>query len=149
MLKIRRPLGRLIFNMGIAIPGKTVFPIETAPKTHVYEAYIMLVISSVIENVAEAKLVANYSLSHLLHVTVIVPYGAFNDQFSETEMVPFSGNLSHWLHWNFSVQQSPVQPVTTFSLKLQHFYFILYMYFIQYRDVFISVLAVYWVVNEK
>ena len=33
MLKIRRPLGRLIFNMGIAIPGKTVFLIETAPCT--------------------------------------------------------------------------------------------------------------------
>ena len=31
MLKIRRPLGRLIFNMGIAIPGKTVVLIETAP----------------------------------------------------------------------------------------------------------------------
>ena len=31
MLKIRRPLGRFIFNMGIAIPGKTVFLIETAP----------------------------------------------------------------------------------------------------------------------
>ena len=31
MLKIRRPLGCLIFNMGIAIPGKTVFLIETAP----------------------------------------------------------------------------------------------------------------------
>ena len=31
MLKIRRPLGRLIFNMGIAIPGKTVFLIETVP----------------------------------------------------------------------------------------------------------------------
>ena len=31
MLKIRRPLGRLIFNMGIAIPSKTVFLIETAP----------------------------------------------------------------------------------------------------------------------
>ena len=31
MLKIRRPLGRLIFNMGIAIPGKTVFLSETAP----------------------------------------------------------------------------------------------------------------------
>ena len=31
VLKIRRPLGRLIFNMGIAIPGKTVFLIETAP----------------------------------------------------------------------------------------------------------------------
>ena len=34
MLKIRRPLGRLIFNMGIAIPGKTVFLIETAPWPH-------------------------------------------------------------------------------------------------------------------
>ena len=32
MLKIRRPLGRLIFNMGIAIPGKTVFLIETPPR---------------------------------------------------------------------------------------------------------------------
>ena len=34
MLKIRRPLGRLIFNMGIAIPGKTVFLIETAPRSY-------------------------------------------------------------------------------------------------------------------
>ena len=33
MLKIRRPFGRLIFNMGIAIPGKTVFLIETAPRS--------------------------------------------------------------------------------------------------------------------
>ena len=37
MLKIRRPLGRLIFNMGIAIPGKTVFLIETAPRMTWYE----------------------------------------------------------------------------------------------------------------
>ena len=36
MLKIRRPLGRLIFNMGIAIPGKTVFLIETAPGSLCY-----------------------------------------------------------------------------------------------------------------
>ena len=40
MLKIRRPLGRLIFNMGIAIPGKTVFLIETAPRSFVPEAAI-------------------------------------------------------------------------------------------------------------
>ena len=38
MLKIRRPLGRLIFNMGIAIPGKTVFLIETAPRYFVLYA---------------------------------------------------------------------------------------------------------------
>ena len=40
MLKIRRPLGRLIFNMGIAIPGKTVFLIETAPWWFVCKNYI-------------------------------------------------------------------------------------------------------------
>ena len=39
MLKIRRPLGRLIFNMGIAIPGKTVFLIETAPWCWNYVLY--------------------------------------------------------------------------------------------------------------
>ena len=33
MLKIRRPTGRLIFNMGITIPGKTVFYIETGPRS--------------------------------------------------------------------------------------------------------------------
>ena len=38
MLKIRRPLGRLIFNMGIAIPGKTVFLIETAPWSLFYQS---------------------------------------------------------------------------------------------------------------
>ena len=46
MLKIRRPLGRLIFNMGIAIPGKTVFLIETAPRllwrTHVSAGFAEL-----------------------------------------------------------------------------------------------------------
>ena len=59
MLKIRRPLGRLIFNMGIAIAGKTVFLIETAPRSlptnsclsysishclssYMYDAYVFL-----------------------------------------------------------------------------------------------------------
>ena len=37
MLKIRRPSGRLIFNTGIVIPGKTVFLIETAPWKTSYE----------------------------------------------------------------------------------------------------------------
>ena len=38
MLKIRRPTGRLIFNMGIPIPGKTVFYIETGPGCLLREA---------------------------------------------------------------------------------------------------------------
>ena len=45
MLKIRRPLGRLIFNMGIAIPGKTVFLIETAPWSYldnIFEYWITM-----------------------------------------------------------------------------------------------------------
>ena len=42
MLKIRRPLGRLIFNMGIAIHGKTVFLIETAPRLVVYHSHALL-----------------------------------------------------------------------------------------------------------
>ena len=42
MLKIRRPLGRLIFNMGIAIPDKTVFLIETAPRgMSEYEDFVL------------------------------------------------------------------------------------------------------------
>ena len=43
MLKIRRPLGRLIFNMGIAIPGKTVFLIETAPRLLRYACLLLLI----------------------------------------------------------------------------------------------------------
>ena len=46
MLKIRRPLGRLIFNMGIAIPGKTVFLIETAPWWHQAIAWINVNLSA-------------------------------------------------------------------------------------------------------
>ena len=42
MLKIRRPLGRLIFNMGIAIPGKTVFLIETAPRLWLCTCLLLL-----------------------------------------------------------------------------------------------------------
>ena len=45
MLKIRRPLGRLIFNMGIAIPGKTVFLIETAPCKRGIDCKLMNLVS--------------------------------------------------------------------------------------------------------
>ena len=41
MLKIRRPKGRLIFNMGITIPGKTVFLIETAPRSLYSVTYVV------------------------------------------------------------------------------------------------------------
>ena len=75
MLKIRRPLGRLIFNMGIAIPGKTVFLIETAPsmifiqggehKFH-YSVNIM-VVDDMTTAVARssAAMILNWSLGHI------------------------------------------------------------------------------------
>ena len=68
MLKIRRPLGRLIFNMGIAIPGKTVFLIETAPsvrlqgrviglgKAYISLAYFQLDMYDIYQNRKKKKL---------------------------------------------------------------------------------------------
>ena len=50
MLKIRRPLGRLIFNMGIAIPGKTVFLIETAPSSFYYFSKIPIILKQHIQS---------------------------------------------------------------------------------------------------
>ena len=55
MLKIRRPLGRLIFNMGIAIPGKTVFLIETAPRSCYYSLPAKVIISYI--NVYQPRII--------------------------------------------------------------------------------------------
>ena len=44
MLKIRRPTGRLIFNMGIPIPGKTVFYIETGPWTYISKGHAVYLV---------------------------------------------------------------------------------------------------------
>ena len=59
MLKIRRPLGRLIFNMGIAIPGKTVFLIETAPSKVIMETVnvIMETVKVIMETVKVIKVI--------------------------------------------------------------------------------------------
>ena len=51
MLKIRRPLGRLIFNMGIAIPGKTVFFIETAPSSIFKRLFFTVAAAEIIDKV--------------------------------------------------------------------------------------------------
>ena len=64
MLKIRRPLGRLIFNMGIAIPGKTIFLIETAPWTRnvvslTLNIAIAFMTASFLKNAVHSFLVAN------------------------------------------------------------------------------------------
>ena len=64
MLKIRRPLGRLIFNMGIAIPGKTVFLIETAPRA---SASTMLTILWLLWHVHHAALQIDWLVQERLN----------------------------------------------------------------------------------
>ena len=91
MLKIRRPLGRLIFNMGIAIPGKTVFLIETAPRAHMGRTaniiikYIIHIFSSISKKVCILLMGQRY-LEHWYGIT-----GS-----------PWSNSLhSMRLEWNF------------------------------------------------
>ena len=63
MLKIRRPLGRLIFNMGIAIPGKTVFLIETAPSSPKWSTVALTIVCDVMVYILGAP-VANTPFKH-------------------------------------------------------------------------------------
>ena len=60
MLKIRRPLGRLIFNMGIAIPGKTVFLIETAPWSLLIVSEIILIVMSYYKHIVSCASICGY-----------------------------------------------------------------------------------------
>ena len=70
MLKIRRPLGRLIFNMGIAIPGKTVFLIETAPRTCNYSKksiqYFLLRLGTASNNYYRGNVDRSFSIEAIL-----------------------------------------------------------------------------------
>ena len=96
MLKIRRPLGRLIFNMGIAIPGKTVFLIETAPWS--------------LQDMYGTKL-KNMGSSHIEAVT---------------KWLPFSRHFqTHFVEWNYyilvkiSLKYAPQGPIDTIPSLVQ------------------------------
>ena len=87
MLKIRRPLGRLIFNMGIAIPGKTVFLIETAPRVIrsiilspiYYKLWLILVITHAIIFLQNTK---------IFHISPMRPRGDFLYRKSDLFLSP-------------------------------------------------------------
>ena len=72
MLKIRRPLGRLIFNMGIAIPGKTVFLIETAPWRQIKRCLGEHFISQISSSVWNSKYLYNLDISGFLFISFVV-----------------------------------------------------------------------------
>ena len=100
MLKIRRPLGRLIFNMGIAIPGKTVFLIETAPRM------------SVDKHWAEYD-TQEYTIFDLADETGIIPgMGSPN----ETSRLTIASSLTGWAH----IQNDPSEVIRLSGLTNQH-----------------------------
>ena len=73
MLKIRRPLGRLIFNMGIAIPGKTVL-LRRPPVSNVF--LLQGGIGSLI------KILINFIAWHQLDIdSICLNFGLVHDQW--------------------------------------------------------------------
>ena len=86
MLKIRRPLGRLIFNMEITIPGKTVFLIETAPRCILFQ---------------RASNVENVSMEWRHHAT----YG----EVVAWWLYPFWHQNILWCLWQVTRSVSPLQ----------------------------------------
>ena len=88
MLKIRRPLGRLIFNMGIAIPGKTVFLIETAPRTSV---------RAVMEVPLKCGLVYMTLIIHFS--TIVNPVGGFQWYVSHYKTLFNQNPYLGWMHF--------------------------------------------------
>ena len=88
MLKIRRPLGRLIFNMGIAIPGKTVFLIETAPRTSVVS---VLSTHTPLRSQLFTKYTHDYVCSVLSVTFIIVLNGLFSRIYTHIRQGYFTG----------------------------------------------------------
>ena len=97
MLKIRRSLGRLIFNMGIAIPGKTVFLIETAPwcqRLH-YRAFggYVNMLNCYVTNLAIGDFISIvYKESQRSHRVC--------DVQKHLCLEPYTGNVNDRIHWS-------------------------------------------------
>ena len=96
MLKIRRPLGRLIFNMGITIPGKTVFLIETAPCFWHNTAHSMIGHPNdiVVTHISELPIVGieqsplrSHYFTQRPYITAIIPYNNIQRQYIEFHLI--------------------------------------------------------------
>ena len=97
MLKIRRPLGRLIFNMGIAIPGKTVFLIETAPRTSSKcwlashnSTYSTVCLTANSDKYVRSKATTN---KHLTGIQMIISWWSHQIETFSTLLAICAGNL--------------------------------------------------------
>ena len=107
MLKIRRPLGRLIFNMGIAIPGKTVFLIETAPCLFYFVQGWGQVLSEVLESSTSTfkicKFKYKYKYSQYLDGTKYIKY-FFNQVQVQVPSTLITNNsiVSLWVQNSFT-----------------------------------------------
>ena len=117
MLKIRRPLGRLIFNMGIAIPGKTVFLIETAPWSMNY--YPMFGITSNNGTYMFCTSLVNKFVNVAFWLVCVCIFTDSKDCQFDNFVVP-GGTIS--CH-NFSLRQLMVPPVTSMLSNWRSFVF--------------------------
>ena len=84
MLKIRRSLGRLIFNMGIAIPGKTVFLIETAPRLCFLKLFTILDFILVYDPVNLAAMVSRLTACQMITSLNLSAPGRSGSNFKST-----------------------------------------------------------------
>ena len=122
MLKIRRPLGRLIFNMGIAIPGKTVFLIETAPRS------LQKIHPTTMQNL-------NSQISQWLHIS---HHNYYAVEFFVSHHWNLNSQISQWLH----ISQITVIYVGDILHLMTSFHLVLFYYGrIKYSDACISVQA--------
>ena len=89
MLKIRRPLGRLIFNMGIAIPGKTVFLIETAPSRLNFDGKIKHDLFTVIIILSCSLVIGNFEKKNRYSGAIIQGFRRMTSPFDESYSASF------------------------------------------------------------
>ena len=100
MLKIRRPLGRLIFNMGIAIPGKTAFLLRRPPvsQTIKHSEYIFCWSDDIFQNVVRsAKKYSARSQKRKSNVTIWCGFVVASGHMSLPDAIPLTGITGKWL----------------------------------------------------
>ena len=119
MLKIRRPLGRLIFNMGIAIPGKTVFLIETAPR---YQ-YISLLIAQSSNELKWYNLItiATYHIKEAFQMISHLNFIVCQSFDMNVDSFPCTNNVNTWkiyLNKYLCVSYHKLNPTNTLYWEL-------------------------------
>ena len=130
MLKIRRPLGRLIFNMGIAIPGKTVFLIETAPRVSPVTTKLASSQLSVFSVIWVICNLVNISW-HMLHNSKM----AYLDTFDSDSHDMGCTRISLWYTSEYTLKRGEKESINLFhaGFNLGNINIYIYLHFLSFR----------------